>query len=134
MRSSRRKRILCVDSSEERRVNLQVALDRAGFDVCIVRDIDDALSLTPSLPLDAVVADQPSTLDHEENWEKLMALNAAPPVLVHSAAPSVGDWSASASEFAAVRTGNPEIIMAILTLLLGPAGWHDPEGSAYHTA
>ena len=96
MRSTR-KRILCVDSSEARRASLQVALERAGFDVSMVRDIGDALSLTPSLPLDAVVADQPSTLDHEENWEKLMALNAAFCMLMTAEAPIMSTVIASST-------------------------------------
>jgi acetyl-CoA carboxylase beta subunit len=63
-----------------------------------------------------------------------MAMRSALPVLVHSAAPRMGGWSASAGEFAAVHTGNPQIIMAILTLLLGPAVRHELEVPAYHTA
>ena len=134
MQSSSAARILCVDSSDTRRVHLHAMLEKAGFDVWMVRDVSDAISLATRLPLDAVVADQPSTLGHEESWERLMTVRSALPVLVHSAAPREGSWPASAGDFAAVRTGNPQIIMAILTLLLGPAGRHEPEVSAWHTA
>ena len=134
MHSSSSVRIQCVDSSDTRRVHLHTMLEKAGFDVWMARDVSDAISLATRLPLDAVVADQPSTLGHEESWEKLMAIRSALPVLVHSAAPHMGGCSASAGDFAAVRTGNPQVIMAILTLLLGPAGRHEPEVPAYHTA
>jgi hypothetical protein len=126
-------RILCVDSSDTRCAHLHVMLDKAGFEVWTARDASDALSFATSLAPDAVVADQPSTLDHEESWEKLMAMRSLP-VIVHSAVPRLGGWPANAGEFAPVRTGNPEIIMAILTLLLGPAGQHDPEVPTHHTA
>jgi DNA-binding NtrC family response regulator len=127
-------RILCVDSSDTRRIRLHAVLEEAGFDVWMSRDAGDALSLATRLPLDAVIADQPSTLGHEENWEKLMATRSALPVLVHSAVPCIGDWSANAGEFAAVRSENPEVIMAILTLLLGPAARHNPEVPTHHAA
>lgn len=125
-------RILCVDSSEARRFRLYALLENAGFDAWMTRDVDDALSLAARLPLDAVVADQPSTLGREDSWERLMRTRAALPVLVHSAEP-VEDSCDGTGEAAAVRSGNPEVIMAFLTLLLGPSGKLEPVEATYQT-
>lgn len=121
-------RILCLDSSDTRRIRLHAVLEKAGFDVWMSRDVADALSLATRLRLDAVVADQTSTLGHEENWEKLKATRSTLPVLVHSATRCI------VGEYAAVRSGSPQVIMAILTLLLGPAGRPEPEVPAPQAA
>jgi hypothetical protein len=127
-------RILCVDSSDARRVRLHALLEEAGFDAWMTSDIGDALSLAKRLPLDAVVTDQSSTLGREKSWEKLMVTRSALPVLVHSAEPSLEGGPAGSGEVGAVRSGNPEMIMAILTLLLGPDGRLEPVEATYHRA
>jgi hypothetical protein len=122
-------RILCLDSSERRRFRLHAELENAGFDVVMTRDIEDALSLASRLQLDVVVADQPSTVGHEENWENFMSSHKELPVLLHSSGPRPPSRSPGTGEFAAVRTSNPAIIVAILTLLLGPGGMREAEAA-----
>jgi CheY-like chemotaxis protein len=111
-------RVLCVDSSDVRRNKLSAVLEDADYDVWTAHNIRDAVQMTDVLRPAAILADQFSTLCHELDWEKLRTLYPQLPVLVHSAAPSMDILSADSADFAAVRTGDLEIVMAILTLLL----------------
>jgi DNA-binding NtrC family response regulator len=112
-------RVLCVDSSEQHRNQLASVLEEAGFDVWTSRNASDAALMADVLRPDAVVSDQTSTLRDESDWEKLTTAYPGMVAVVHSAAPDRG-CSVDSSNFAAIRTDDPEMIMAILTLLLQP--------------
>jgi DNA-binding NtrC family response regulator len=125
-------RVLCVDSSDSRRNKLAAVLEDADFDVWTAHNIRDAVQMADVLRPAAVLADQFSTLCHERDLEKLRTLYPQLPVLVHSAAPSMAVLSADTGDFAAVRTGDLEIVMAILTLLLESNHPSGTEAEAVH--
>ena len=62
-----------------------------------------------------MVIDQDSTLHYAMEWNELVEASPNLPVLLHSANAGLG-----ADSQGAVRTGNPEVITAILSILLGP--------------
>lgn len=117
-------RVLCVDSCDARREKLTEALENCGVEVWAARDIRDAMPLLEGLSPDAILVDQASTLKRGSEWERLISSDLKIPALVHSAPADA--WPAIAGEVGLVRTQDPEVIVAILTLLLGPGGRSSP--------
>lgn len=126
-------RVLCVDSSEQHRNQLATVLEEAGFDVWTSRNASDAALMADVLRPDVVVSDQTSTLRDESDWQRLTTAYPGIVAVVHSAAPDKG-CSVDSSNFAAIRTGDPEMIVAILTLLLRPNNPVDCELSTHYVA
>ncbi|HKD02561.1 MAG TPA: hypothetical protein VKB77_09045 [Terriglobales bacterium] len=108
-------RVLCVDSMEVRRRRLVASLEQFGLEVWTARNLGDALYLVAGLKPSAIVIDQDSTLHYAMEWNSLMEASPHLPVLLHSA-----DGAAGGGSLAAVRTGDPEVITAILSILLEP--------------
>ena len=113
-------RVLCIDSSDRRREQLTAALENLGVEVWAARDLRDALPLVDGLTPDALVVDEASTHRRELEWDKLIAQDLKVPALIHSASAKSAGWPELAGDFGVVRTEDPEVIVAILTLLLGP--------------
>jgi DNA-binding NtrC family response regulator len=126
--------VLCVDSSESRRHKLSALLEDAGYDVWTSRSIDEGLMLADELNPVALLADQFSTFFDDGDWKRLTTMHPHLPVLVHSAEPSMAALSHEDGLFAAVRTGDLEMVVAILTLLLEPSSWYGPEMGTAHAA
>jgi len=99
---------------EVRRRRLVASLEQFGLEVWTARNLGDALYLVAGLRPSAVVIDRDSTLHYAMEWNSLMEASPHLPVLLHSA-----DGAAGGS-LAAVRTGDPEVITAILSILLEP--------------
>ncbi len=119
-------RVLCVDSSDWRREKLTSALENLGLEVWAARDLRDALPLVEGLTPDALIVDEASTHRREPEWEKLIAQDLKLPALVHSSPANPAARPSLAGDFGVVRTGDPEVIVAILSLLLGARGQTDP--------
>jgi hypothetical protein len=115
-------RVLCVDSSDPRREKLTAALEKLGLEVWAARDLRDALPLMEGLMPDALLVDEASTRSRESEWDRLVARDLKVPALVHSAPAKSAAWPELVGDFGVVRTADPEVIVAILTLLLGPRG------------
>ena len=115
-------RVLCIDSSDLRREKLTAALENLGVEVWATRDLRDALPLVNGLTPDALVVDEASTHRRESEWEKLIAQDLKMPALVHSSSTRSNVWPDLVGDFGVVRTEDPEVIVAILALLLGPRG------------
>jgi CheY-like chemotaxis protein len=126
-------RVLCVDSSDRRREKLTSALENLGIEVWAARDLRDALPLVTGLSPDAMVVDEASTQCRRIEWDRLIAQDLKLPALVHSAPANVAGWSAL-SDFGVVRSEDPEVIVAILTLLLGPRSEANPFGKPQRAA
>ena len=119
-------RVLCVDSMDGRRRQLVSAMEQIGLEVWTARNVADAQVLIDGLRPSAIVIDQESTLAHARDWSRLTETSPSLPVLLHSASCSV--TPASRDEMPAVRTGDPEILVAILSILLGADGRKGPMG------
>ena len=115
-------RVLCVDSSEWRREKLTSALENLGVEVWAARDLRDALPLVVGLTPDALIVDEASTHRREKEWAMLTSQDLRVPALVHSTPASATSWPPLTGDFGVVRTQDPEIIVAILSLLLGSRG------------
>lgn len=115
-------RVLCVDSSDRRREKLTCALENLGLEVWGARDLRDALPLVEGLTPDALIVDEASTYRRELEWEKLIAPDLRLPALVHSSPADATARPSLAGGFGVVRTEDPEVIVAILSLLLGSRG------------
>lgn len=113
-------RVLCVDSSDSRRAKLTAALENGGVEVWAARDLRDALPLVDGLLPDAILVDQASTHQRHSEWKKLIDRDLKVPALVHSTPGKSEAWPDLAGDFGVVRTQDPEVIVAILTLLLDP--------------
>jgi hypothetical protein len=111
------KRVLCIDSVGRHLSALKDLLENRGFDAWAARNIGDAEALISGLAFDAVLVDQASARSERRSWELLTRTQPSLPVLVHSA--STNDVG-SLGQLGEVRTESPEVILAILTLLLGP--------------
>ena len=111
------KRVLCIDSVGPHLSALKDLLENRGFDAWAARNIGDAEALISGLAFDAVLVDQASARSESRSWELLTRTQPSLPVLVHSA--STNDVG-SLGQLGEVRTESPEVILAILTLLLGP--------------
>jgi len=127
-------RVLCVDSSDRRREKLTSALENLGIEVWAARNLRDALPLVTGLSPDAMVVDEASTHCRGIEWDRLIAQDLKLPALVHSAPVNVAGWSALSGDFGVVRSEDPEVIVAILTLLLGPRSEASPFGKPQRAA
>jgi hypothetical protein len=127
-------RILCIDTSDSRRAKLAAALEDSGFDVWTARNVCDAVMMADVLRPSAVLADQSSTLCHENDWDKFKRMFPRVPVLVHSAIPSMAALSTDENDFSVVRSGDLEIVIAILTVVVCPTSWNTSGPSAVHAA
>jgi CheY-like chemotaxis protein len=110
-------RVLCVDAVRTRLTALVSLLQSEGFDAWAAQNVRDAVALVAGLQFDALLVDLASAQRDRDDWELLASTQPQLPVLVHSAATSI---SGDACESKAIRTENPEVTLAILTLLLNP--------------
>ncbi len=115
-------RVLCVDSSDRRREKLTFALENMGVEVWAARDLRDALAMVARLTPDALIVDEASTHRRQMEWEMLTSLDLRVPALVHSSPANATAWPSLAGDFGVIRTQDPEVIVAILSLLLGSRG------------
>lgn len=121
-------RILCVDSSARRLHDLTDTLQKAGFDVWTARGASDAVCLASSLNFDVMVMDQASSLARPEVWNCLSDAKPRLPILVHSG-------SAKGNELCrhlrlvtpSAPPQNPEVVLALLLLLLGDGSGSNPK-------
>ena len=113
-------RILCVDSSPRRLHDLTDTLKRAGFDVWTARGASDAVCLASSLDFDVMVLDQASSMARPEVWNCLSDSRPHLPILVHSGPVKSSELC---RHLRLVRPPeapqNPEVVLALLLLLLG---------------
>jgi CheY-like chemotaxis protein len=113
-------RILCIDSSSRRLRDLTEALRRAGFDVWTAESASAAVCLASGLHFDVLVVDHHSSKSRQEVWDCLSEAQPALPILVHSGAakgPELCRHLRLVSNSG--KTENPEIVLALLLLLLG---------------
>jgi PleD family two-component response regulator len=127
-------RVLCVDSSDSRREQLTAALENGGVEVWAARDLRDALPLVDGLLPDAILVDQASTHQRHSEWKKLIDRDLKVPALVHSTPSKPEAWPDLPGDFGVVRTQDPEVIVAILTLLLGPQNGSAPSVQTRYVA
>ena len=127
-------RVLCVDCSDRRREKLTSALEHLGVEVWAARDLRDALPLVEGLAPDALIVDEASTHRRETEWEQLIAQDLRVPALVHSSSVGATAWPSLAGDFGVVRTEDPEVIVAILSLLLGARGQTNPSAKPKRVA
>lgn len=120
--------ILCVDSSPRRLHDLTDVLRKAGFDVLTAGGASDAVCLAASLNIDVMVLDQASSLARPEIWNCLSESKPHLPILVHSA-PSKGNEVCRHLRLVSPPESpqNPEVVLALLLLLLGDGTSSDPK-------
>ncbi|HST12044.1 MAG TPA: response regulator [Terriglobales bacterium] len=121
-------RILCVDSSSRRLNDLTDTLQKAGFDVWTARGASDAVCLATSLKFDVMVLDQASSMARPEIWNCLSESKPSLPILVHSG-PAKGSDLCRHLRLVAPSTAqqNPEVVLALLLLLLGDGNSSQPK-------
>jgi DNA-binding NtrC family response regulator len=121
-------RILCVDSSPRRLHNLTDTLQKAGFDVWTARGASDAVCLASSLNFDVMVLDQASSMARPEVWNCLSDSKPGLPILVHSG-PGKGSELCRHLRLVApsAQPSNPEVVLALLLLLLGDGSSSSPK-------
>jgi DNA-binding NtrC family response regulator len=112
-------RILCVDSSPRRLRELQGALERAGFEVWTARGASDAVCLVSGIHFEVVAMDQTSSLLRAEVWDCLAELQPGLPILVHSGVPKMSALCRHSQVVSSGPSQNPEVVLALLLLLLG---------------
>ncbi len=125
-------RILCVDSSARRLRELRDVLERAGFEVWTARGASDAVCLVSGIPFDVMAMDQTSSLLREEVWECLAESQPGLPILVHSGAPKTSVLCRHSQVVSTGPSQNPEVVLALLLLLLGDG--HSPQGRSQELA
>lgn len=121
-------RILCIDSSPRRLHELTEALGRAGFDVWTAQGASEAVCLAFGLRFDVLVMDQVSSLSRSEVWDCLSESQPHLPILVHSGAPR-GAALCRNLRFVSTSgpTQSPEVVLALLLLLLGDGNNSNPK-------
>jgi len=121
-------RILCVDSSPRRLHDLTDLLGKAGFDVWTARGASEAVCLAASLDIHVMVLDQASSLARPEIWNCLSESKPHLPILVHSG-PSKGNDLCRHLRLVSppAPPQNPEVVLALLLLLLGDGSCSDPK-------
>ena len=121
-------RILCLDSSQRRLHELTEALGRAGYDVWTAQGASEAVCLAIGLRFDVVVMDQLSSLSRSEVWDCLWESQPHLPILVHSGT-SKGAELCRHLRFVSTSgpTQNPEVVLALLLLLLGDGSNSTPK-------
>ena len=115
-------RVLCIDSSELRLRQISSTLRKAGFDVWTAEGATHALCLSTVLKFDVLVADRESMLQREEIWQCLADTLPSLPLLVHPGVSQVIDLCAQNGRDQFSRPVNPEVVLAMVTLLLGREG------------
>jgi DNA-binding response OmpR family regulator len=121
-------RILCVDSSPRRLHALTDTLQKAGFDVWTARGASDAVCLASSLNFDVMVLDQASSMARREVWNCLSDSKPSLPILVHSG-PAKGSELCRHLRLVAPSAppANPEVVLALLLLMLGDGSGSNPK-------
>ena len=122
-------RILCIDSSPHRLHNLTDSLSRAGFDVWTAHGAGEAVCLASGLRFDVVVMDHASSQSRPEVWECLSEAQPKLPVLVHSGQSRKSELCRHLQLVSqSGATQNPDLVLALLLLLLGDGQdsglWH----------
>ena len=126
-------RILCVDSSARRLHELKGALEKAGYEVWTAGGASDAVCLASGLRFDVVAVDHASTRARAELWDCLADLHPELPILVHSGMSRMSTLCRYSQVVSSGTSHDPEVVLALLLLLLGnhyssPA--HSPELAA----
>lgn len=121
-------RILCIDSSPRRLHELTEALGRAGFDVWTAQGASEAVCLAFGLRFDVLVMDQVSSLSRSEVWDCLSESQPHLPILVHSGVPRGAEMCRNL-RFVSTSgpTQSPEVVLALLLLLLGDGNNSNPK-------
>jgi DNA-binding NtrC family response regulator len=114
-------RILCVDSSHQRLRELTDALEKAGFEVWTASGASEAVCLVSGLHFDVVAIDQISASTQPEVWNCLAESHPTLPILVHPGASHISMLCRNAHMISSGPSGNHEIVVALLLLLLGDA-------------
>ena len=121
-------RILCVDSSPRRLHDLTDTLQKAGFDVWTARGASDAVCLAASLDFDVMVLDQASSLARPEVWNCLSDSKPSLPILVHSGTAQGAELCRHLRLVSPPEPPqNPEVVLALLLLLLGDGTGSNPK-------
>jgi DNA-binding NarL/FixJ family response regulator len=111
-------RVLCIDSSSLRLIEITQALKKANFEVWTARGASDAMCLTAGLHFDALAVDHASTQVQPEVWHCLAEAQPELPVLVHSAQQKGGEPCRQLK----LQQTSPrisEVVLVLLLLLLG---------------
>jgi CheY-like chemotaxis protein len=120
-------RILCIDSSARRLHELTDSLERSGFDVWTAHGASEAVCLASGLRFDVVVVDHASSLARPEIWECLCDSQPHLPILVHSGSSKGSDLCRHLRLVShAGPTEKPEVVLALLLLLLGDGDGSKP--------
>ena len=128
-------RILCVDSSPRRLHDLTDTLQKAGFDVWTARGASDAVCLASSLNFDVMVLDQASSLARPEIWNCLSDSKPRLPILVHCGSAKGNELCRHLRLVASsAPPQNPEVVLALLLLLLGDGSGSNPKTQQWAAA
>ena len=128
-------RILCVDSSARRLRDLTDTLKKAGFDVWTARGASDAVCLAASLDFDVLVLDHASSLARPEVWNCLSDSKPHLPILVHSGAAKGPELCRHLRLVTPPEApDNPEVVLALLLLLLGDGTGSSPKSHEWAAA
>jgi DNA-binding response OmpR family regulator len=111
-------KILGIDSSELRLQSLKRTLEKAGFEVWTAWGASDAICLASSVRFDALVADRESLSRRADIWKCLRQFQPELPVLVHEGKTVAINLCGETGPRTATRPVNPEVILAMLMLLL----------------
>lgn len=117
--SSQAARILCVDSSTLRLQGLTRTLGKAGFETWTARGASDAMCLASALRFDALVMDKASSSRRSDIWACLSHAQPELPILVHEGTSRTVTLCGEAEPRTVERSLNPEVLLAMLVLLLG---------------
>jgi DNA-binding NtrC family response regulator len=117
--SSQAARILCVDSSTLRLQGLTRTLGKAGFETWTARGASDAMCLASVLRFDALVMDKASSSRRSDMWACLSHAQPELPILVHEGTSRTVTLCGETEPRAVERSLNPEVLLAMLVLLLG---------------
>lgn len=115
-------KILSLDSSELRLQSLKRTLEKAGFEVWTAIGASDAICLASSVRFDALVADRESLSRRTDMWKCLRQFQPELPVLVHEGKTVAVSLCGETGPRTATRPVNPEVILAMLFLLLEQEG------------
>jgi DNA-binding NtrC family response regulator len=111
-------RILCVDSSNLRLQVLTRTLGKSGFEVWTAQGAGEAVCLASGLRFEAVVVDRMSSLERSDIWQCLTEVQPQLPILVHEGTARAVELCGG-TDRDGTRSINPEVVLALLMLLLG---------------
>jgi DNA-binding response OmpR family regulator len=111
-------KILSIDTSELRLQSLKRTLEKAGFEVWTAWGASDAICLASSVKFDALVADRESLSRRADMWKCLRQFQPELPVLMHEGKTVAVSLCGESGPRTATRSVNPEVILAMLILLL----------------